>query len=532
MKVYAINFYALFFLLGAVFSTEVFATAQISDKLIYKGKKYALHSNPLEEYFQKHPQKRPKTESVSSALWRGYIATFEFKNKELFLKDIEGLVHSKDGKPERKSFLAELLDEKDSMKIDWFSGTLVVPDGKQIEYVHLGYLSLYEKYILIEIKEGNFVKEKRMSHKEYKKFRDKQFQNKKFREEQLRDGPFQNKKFRDEQPRTLEKPLYYQKDTRDRLIYKDKEYFLYSNPSQEYLKKYPQKRRIFSSPDTPWMSSHSATFELKDNELFLKGIKVFNLAEDREAKPKSFSAEFLEGKALAKADWFSGILLLPEGQQAEGLSFHEEYIFIEIKDGNLIKEAKINNKKYKQFIDKQPEQFDKLIYKGKKYALHSHPLNEYFIKHPEKEGVFPWMPLPFMRRYVATFRIKNNELFLEDMEGFTLSKEGKPEPKSFLAEFLDGKTSLKIDWFSGTLLLPENKNIKHVRGAYLSYYEKYMLIEIKEGNFVQETRMSQEEYKKTQDEQVRDKQREELKGFIKRQREEIQKIKKQQRQGT
>jgi len=68
---------------------KVFATAQYPDKIIYNGKEYNMHSNPVEAYFEKNPDKRPKGGIMSTALWRGYVATFEVKDKQLFLKDIE-----------------------------------------------------------------------------------------------------------------------------------------------------------------------------------------------------------------------------------------------------------------------------------------------------------------------------------------------------------------------------------------------------------------------------------------------------------
>jgi len=39
----------------------------------------------------------------------------------------------------------------------WYSGRLVIPRGKQIEYVHMDYLSRYERYTIIDIKEGVVV---------------------------------------------------------------------------------------------------------------------------------------------------------------------------------------------------------------------------------------------------------------------------------------------------------------------------------------------------------------------------------------
>jgi len=66
----------------------IFATGQISDKIIYKGQEYSLNTNPLESFFKKNPDLKPKPDIMSTALWRGYIATFEIQKDQLFVKDI------------------------------------------------------------------------------------------------------------------------------------------------------------------------------------------------------------------------------------------------------------------------------------------------------------------------------------------------------------------------------------------------------------------------------------------------------------
>lgn len=57
----------------------VLGTAQFSDELVYWGKKYDICSNPLEPYFEKYPERRPKAIITSSGLWRGYIASWDIK---------------------------------------------------------------------------------------------------------------------------------------------------------------------------------------------------------------------------------------------------------------------------------------------------------------------------------------------------------------------------------------------------------------------------------------------------------------------
>ena len=159
--------------LSVFFSLTVFATAQIPDKVIYNGKEYMLHNNPLESYFEKYPDKRPKVEVWSNALYRGYIATFEIKGGQLYLKDIEILSSYK--RKEWKTVRKEVFPKQKSVKIDWMTGILVLPSGKLLNYVDMGYASTFERYTLLEINGGKLVKEKVFEHDDCEKFKEKQF---------------------------------------------------------------------------------------------------------------------------------------------------------------------------------------------------------------------------------------------------------------------------------------------------------------------------------------------------------------------
>jgi hypothetical protein len=161
-------------------SLEVCATAQFPDRIIYNGKEYALNSNPLEEYFEKNPEKRPKRGIMSTALWRGYVATFEILESQLFLKDVEIEVRDstsgKSYKTKWESVMKEVFPNQSQIKVEWLTGLLVIPHGKLVNYVHMGYGSTYEKYILLEIENGSLKNEKNFKYKNYEKFKDKQFE--------------------------------------------------------------------------------------------------------------------------------------------------------------------------------------------------------------------------------------------------------------------------------------------------------------------------------------------------------------------
>ncbi len=174
MKKYLFTF--VFFLLC---TSNIFATAQYPDKIIYGGKEYDLHSNPLEPYFEKFPDSRPENGIRSSGLWRGYVATFEFLDKSLVLKDIQIEVRKKNVQEpfetEWKSVIDEVLPNKKKLKIDWFTGILVIPYGEIVKYVEMGYGSTYENYILLEVEKGVLNKSKEFDYKEYEKFKQRQF---------------------------------------------------------------------------------------------------------------------------------------------------------------------------------------------------------------------------------------------------------------------------------------------------------------------------------------------------------------------
>ena len=158
-------------------SSAVFGTVQKPDKIIYRGKEYNsenysmvynLENYPMEEYFEKYPDKRPKSDVTSTALWRGYVATFEIQDGQLYLKDIEIEISTKVKSDwyeySWKSVLNEVFPKQELVKMDWVTGLLVL------------YTSDYEQYILLEVDKGDLKSNKWFKEEEYKEFKEKQFQ--------------------------------------------------------------------------------------------------------------------------------------------------------------------------------------------------------------------------------------------------------------------------------------------------------------------------------------------------------------------
>lgn len=157
---------------------SIFATGQIPDYLIVEKDTLSLHCNPLENYFQKNPIPNELIKVRSSALWRGYIAYFKIIDNKLVVENIYKPETYNDEKGNYREKLVSIYDKifgsKPNFEFD-FDGVLICPKGKQISYVHMGYSSTYEKYLLIEIKNGSYIKEKEFSDEEYTDLKLKHF---------------------------------------------------------------------------------------------------------------------------------------------------------------------------------------------------------------------------------------------------------------------------------------------------------------------------------------------------------------------
>jgi len=92
---------------------------------------------------------RPDFEVENTGCWRGYIGTWRIKDDKLFLIGITGRLNGTE--INLKTLFPEAQDEVFAF---WYTGLLRCPTGKLLKYVHMGYESIYEKYLLIDVKDG------------------------------------------------------------------------------------------------------------------------------------------------------------------------------------------------------------------------------------------------------------------------------------------------------------------------------------------------------------------------------------------
>lgn len=78
----------------------------------------------------------------STACWRRYQGVWEIREGRLYLVDLRGCFRLGEGEP---------------IFAEWFSGILRIPRGEILRYVHMGFETVYEQDLLIEIDKGVVV---------------------------------------------------------------------------------------------------------------------------------------------------------------------------------------------------------------------------------------------------------------------------------------------------------------------------------------------------------------------------------------
>lgn len=124
-------------------------TAQVPERLMYAGETHRLAKASLEDYFRLSGTRSP-FQWPHTALWRGYVGTWEILDNRLYLLALEG--HLDNG---AQGSLATIFPGyPDRVFAHWFTGHLRVPQGKLLEYQHAGFASRYEQELIFEVDRG------------------------------------------------------------------------------------------------------------------------------------------------------------------------------------------------------------------------------------------------------------------------------------------------------------------------------------------------------------------------------------------
>ena len=135
------------------------ATAQIPEVILLDGNTEMLFSEPLNQYLLQANHlallEPLLSKEMCSGSWRDYRGTWEIRDGRLYLSRLETDPCSSEPKeiPLHSLFIAA----SGPVFAGWYTGTLIVPRGKVIRGVHMGYQSGYEWYVILTVMKGKVV---------------------------------------------------------------------------------------------------------------------------------------------------------------------------------------------------------------------------------------------------------------------------------------------------------------------------------------------------------------------------------------
>ncbi|MHC4508988.1 MAG: hypothetical protein ACYTAO_08515 [Planctomycetota bacterium] len=110
-------------------SSAACGTPQIPEELLYKAKEYRLACAPLEKYFDANHPKPQELRRISTACLRGYVGTWEIRDKKLYLKS---LGRFPGGASQEIPVSLVFKDREPPVEATWYTGLLRMPHGERI----------------------------------------------------------------------------------------------------------------------------------------------------------------------------------------------------------------------------------------------------------------------------------------------------------------------------------------------------------------------------------------------------------------
>lgn len=130
-------------------------TAQIPERLRYRGRTYDMCTEPLRAWLR-FGGRAPAFQAVHTACWRGYQGRWLVADDRLYLTHIDA--HLEDGTPVTLAMLFPGHPKR--VFAHWYTGEVRCPVGECVEYVHAGYASRYERDLILAFEGGELVGER------------------------------------------------------------------------------------------------------------------------------------------------------------------------------------------------------------------------------------------------------------------------------------------------------------------------------------------------------------------------------------
>ncbi len=135
-------------------------TAQIGDRIFIDNIEYSLACEPLSSYLYDNKIEKLFT-AISTSCYRGYYATWKIDDNKIYLLNIKSPWSLKRNNQieieEHVSAMEKLFPGQTEVFAYWVNGRLKINSGELIEYVHIGYESVYESDIYLWFENGVLI---------------------------------------------------------------------------------------------------------------------------------------------------------------------------------------------------------------------------------------------------------------------------------------------------------------------------------------------------------------------------------------
>jgi hypothetical protein len=119
-------------------------SAQVKEQLLYQQEVLNMTSEPLRPYLATRPDIRFIAPNIGC--WRGYVGYWEMRDDQLWLVQLRawlpGFV---------QAGLDHLFPGQEAVFAHWYIGALRVPQGEVLKYIHMGYETIHERDLLLDI---------------------------------------------------------------------------------------------------------------------------------------------------------------------------------------------------------------------------------------------------------------------------------------------------------------------------------------------------------------------------------------------
>lgn len=132
---------------------------------------------------------------------------------------------------------------------------------------------------------------------------------------------------------------------------------------------------------------------------------------------------------------------------------------------------------------------EKLIYKGEELIMFSEPLNQYLMTREDIRFMSPMTAC--WRGYFGTWEVKNNKLFLVDLDAFTENRE-----EVGLNYLFPEHEEVFANWFTGKVRIPTGELLEYEHMGYGSTYENEIILQFQNGILISEKEINNQEKSK------------------------------------